>query len=110
LENFMSITVTQLTLNLPPGVTLDPASYPGTAQAIKVVTDLLDAFAKTQADFNVNAPAGSDVLSLAVGLGNEQTIFWPPGQTATSEVVRPKTYTVTSMQKSAITDVYPVIG
>jgi len=106
----MSITVTQLTPNLPPGVTLDPTAYPGTAQAIKVLTDMLDAFSKTQADFNATASAGSDVLSLAVGLGNEQNIFWPPGQSATSITVRPKTYTVTSMQKSAVTDVYPVVG
>jgi len=37
-------------------------------------------------------------------------MFWPPGQTTTTEVVRAKTYTLTSMQKSTITDVYPVIG
>jgi hypothetical protein len=106
----MSITVTQLSANLPAGVTLDPAVYPATAQAIKVVTDMLDAFSKAQTEFNTAAPAGTDVLSLSVGLGNEQTIFWPPGQTTTSEIVRPKTYTLTSMQRSAITDVYPVIG
>lgn len=106
----MSITVTQLTANLPTGVTLDPAVYPGTAQAIKVLSDMLDAFSKTQNDFNATAPAGTDVLSLTVGLGNEQTIFWPPGQTTTTVTVRPKTYTVASFQKSAITDVYPVIG
>lgn len=106
----MSITVTDLSANLPTGVTLDPAAYPGTAQAIKVLTDLLDAFNKTQGEFNANAPAGSDVLSLAVGLGNEQTIFWPPGQNVTTETVRPKTYTLTSFQRSTITDVYPVIG
>jgi hypothetical protein len=106
----MSITVTQLSANLPAGVTLDPAAYPGTSQAIKVLTDMLDAFTKTQGEFNTTAPAGSDVLSLSVGLGNEQTIFWPPGQNATTIVVRPKTYTITSFQKSAITDVYPVIG
>ena len=106
----MSITVTQLSANLPTGVTLDPTAYPGTAQAIKVLTDMLDAFSKTQAEFNAAAPAGTDVLSLGVGLGNEQTIFWPPGQTTTTEIVRPKTYTLTSLQRSTITDVYPVIG
>jgi len=106
----MSITVTQLAANLPAGVTLDPTAYPGTAQAIKVLTDLLDAFSKTQAEFNAAAPTGTDVLSLAVGIGNEQTIFWPPGQNVTSETVRPKTYTLTSLQRSTITDVYPVIG
>jgi hypothetical protein len=106
----MSITVTQLSANLPAGVTLDPAAYPGTAQAIKVVVDLLDAFNKTQSEFNATAPDGTDVLSLAVGLGNEQTVFWPPGQNVTTVVVRPKTYTLTSLQQSAITDVYPVIG
>jgi len=106
----MSITVTQLTPNLPAGVTLDPTAYPGTAQAIKVLTDMLDAFNKTQSEFNVTAPAGTDVLSLGVGLGNEQTIFWPPGQTITTAIVRPKTYTLTSLQKSTITDVYPVVG
>jgi hypothetical protein len=106
----MSITVAQLSANLPAGVTLDPTAYPGTAQAIKVVVDMLDAFNKTQSEFNATAPAGTDVLSLGVGLGNEQTIFWPPGQTTTTAVVRPKTYTLTSLQKSAITDVYPVVG
>lgn len=106
----MSITVTQLSANLPAGVTLDPTAYPGTAQAIKVLTDMLDAFNKTQGEFNATAPAGMDVLSLGVGLGNEQTIFWPPGQDTTTIAVRPKTYTLTSMQKSAVTDVYPVIG
>lgn len=106
----MSITVTQLAANLPAGVTLDPTAYPGTAQAIKVLTDMLDAFSKSQAEFNATAPDGTDVLSLGVGLGNEQTIFWPPGQTTTTEVVRPKTYTLTSLQRSAVTDVYPVIG
>lgn len=106
----MSITVTQLSANLPAGVTLDPAAYPGTAQAIKFVVDVLDAFNKTQNEFNAAAPDGTDVLSLGVGLGNEQTIFWPPGQTATKEVVRPKTYTLTSLQRSIISDVYPVIG
>jgi hypothetical protein len=106
----MSITVAQLSDNLPTGVTLDPAAYAGTAQAIKVLTDMLDAFNKTQAEFNAAAPGGTDVISLTVGLGNEQTIFWPPGQTATTEVVRPKTYTLTSLQRSTITDVYPVIG
>ncbi|MEG4013117.1 MULTISPECIES: hypothetical protein [unclassified Microcoleus] len=106
----MSITVTALTPNLPAGVTLDPAVYPGTAQAIKVIVDLLEAFNKSQAEFNATAPAGTDVLSLAAGLGNEQTIFWPPGQTTTTAVVRPKTYTLTSYQESAITEVYPVIG
>jgi hypothetical protein len=106
----MSITVTQLSANLPAGVTLDPTAYPGTTQAIKVLTDMLDAFNKTQGEFNATAPAGTDVLSLGVGLGNEQTIFWPPGQNATTAVVRPKTYTLTSLQKSAVTDVYPVIG
>jgi hypothetical protein len=106
----MSITVTELTPNLPTGVTLDPAAYPGTAQAIKVIVDLLEAFSKTQATFNETAPAGTDVLSLAVGQGNEQTIFWPPGQNVTTETVRPKTYTVTSFQRSTITDVYPVVG
>jgi len=106
----MSITVDQFSANLPTGVTLDPTAYPGTAQAIKVLTDMLDAFNKTQAEFNASAPAGTDVLSLGVGLGNEQTIFWPPGQTTTTEVVRPKTYTLTSLQRSTITDVYPVIG
>jgi hypothetical protein len=106
----MSITVAQLSANLPTGVTLDPAAYAGSAQAIKVLTDMLDAFNKTQAEFNAAAPDGTDVLSLAVGLGNEQTIFWPPGQTVTTEVVRPKTYTLTSLQRSTITDVYPVIG
>jgi len=60
----MSITVTQLSANLPTGVTLDPTAYPGTAQAIKVLTDMLDAFNKTQAEFNAAAPAGTDVLSL----------------------------------------------
>jgi hypothetical protein len=106
----MSITVSQLSPNLPAGVTLDPTAYPGTAQAIKAITDMLDAFNKTQADFNATAPAGTDVLSLGVGLGDEQTIFWPPGQTATTQVVRPKTYTLTSLQRSTITDVYPVVG
>jgi hypothetical protein len=106
----MSITVTQLSANLPAGVTLDPTAYPGTAQAIKVLTDMLDAFNKTQGEFNATAPAGTDVLSLGVGLGNEQTIFWAPGQNTTTAVVRPKTYTLTSLQKSAVTDVYPVIG
>jgi hypothetical protein len=106
----MSITVTQLSANLPTGVTLDPTAYPGTTQAIKVLTDLLDAFSKTQSDFNATAPAGTDVLSLSVGLGNEQTIFWPPGQTTTTASVRPKTYTLASFQKSAITDVYPLVG
>jgi hypothetical protein len=91
-------------------VTLDPAAYPGTAQAIKVLTDMLDAFSKTQSEFNASAPAGTDVLSLGVGLGNEQTIFWPPGQNVTTELVRPKTYTLTSLQRSTITDVYPVVG
>ena len=71
---------------------------------------MLDAFNKTQAEFNATAPNGTDVLSLGVGLGNEQTIFWPPGQTTTTEIVRPKTYTLTSLQRSTITDVYPVIG
>ena len=106
----MSITVAQFSANLPAGVTLDPATYSGTSQAIKVLTDMLDAFNKTQTEFNASAPAGTDVLSLGVGLGNEQTIFWPPGQNVTTEVVRPKTYTLTSLQRSAITDVYPVIG
>jgi hypothetical protein len=106
----MSISVTQLSANLPAGVTLDPTAYPGTGQAIKVLVDMLDAFNKTQGEFNAAAPAGTDVLSLGVGLGNEQTIFWPPGQNVTTVVVRPKTYTLTSLQKSAITDVYPVIG
>jgi len=106
----MSITVTQLSANLPAGVTLDPAAYPDTAQAIRLVVDMLDAFNKTQGEFNASAPAGSDVLSLTVGLGNEQTIFWPPGQNVTTETVRPKTYTLTSLQRSTIADVYPVIG
>jgi len=106
----MSITVTQLSANLPAGVTLDPTAYSGTTQAIKVLTDLLDAFNKTQSDFNATAPAGTDVLSLSVGLGNEQTIFWPPGQTTTTATVRPKTYTLASFQKYAITDVYPLVG
>ena len=106
----MSITVDQLSVNLPTGVTLDPTAYPGTAQAIKVLTDMLDAFNKTQTEFNATAPAGTDVLSLGVGLGNEQTIFWPPGQNSSSVVVRPKTYTLTSLQQSAVMDVYPVIG
>ncbi|MEG4335416.1 hypothetical protein QUB40_26285 [Microcoleus sp. AT9_A2] len=106
----MSITVTQLTPNLPAGITLDPIAYPGTAQAIKVLVEMLDAFNKTQADFNATAPDGSDVLSLAVGLGNEQTIFWPPGQTDTTETVRPKTYTLTSFQRTTVSDVYPVVG
>jgi len=106
----MSITVSQLSPNLPAGVTLDPSAYPSTAQAIKVLVDMLDAFNKTQGEFNATAPAGTDVLSLGVGLGDEQTIFWPPGQTTTTQIVRPKTYTLTSMQKSTITDVYPVIG
>jgi hypothetical protein len=106
----MSITVAQLSLNLPAGITLDPTVYPETSQAIKFLTDILDAFQKTQSAFNESAPAGTDVLSLGVGVGNEQTIFWPPGQTTTTEVVRPKTYTLTSLQRSTITDVYPVIG
>lgn len=106
----MSITVTQLSANLPAGVTLDPTAYPGTAQAIKVLVDMLDAFNKTQAEFNATAPAGTDVLSLAVGLGNEQNIFWPPGQTSTTQTVRPKTYTVTTFQRSTVSDVYPVVG
>jgi len=106
----MSITVAQLSVNLPTGVTLDPAAYPNTSQAIKVLTDMLDAFSKSQAAFNESAPSGTDVLSLAVGVGNEQTIFWPPDQTTTTEIVRPKTYTLTSFQRSIITDVYPVIG
>jgi hypothetical protein len=106
----MSITVNQLSANLPTGVTLDPTAYPDTAQAIKVLTDMLDAFSKTQAEFNATAPDGTDVLSLGVGLGNEQTIFWPPGQNVTTEIVRPKTYTLTSLQRSTITDVYPVVG
>ncbi|MEG4032114.1 MULTISPECIES: hypothetical protein [unclassified Microcoleus] len=106
----MSITVTQLAANLPAGVTLDPTAYPGTAQAIRVIVDLLDAFNETQAAFNATAPAGTDVLSLAVGQGNEQTIFWPPGQTTTTETVRPKTYTLTSFQRSTVSDVYPVVG
>lgn len=106
----MSITVDQLSANLPAGVTLDPTAYPSTAQAIKVLTDMLDAFNKTQTEFNTAAPDGTDVLSLGVGLGNEQTIFWPPGQTATTEIVRPKTYTLTSLQRSTVTEVYPVVG
>jgi hypothetical protein len=106
----MSITVAQLATNLPAGVTLDPTAYPGTAQAIKVLVDMLESFGRTQAEFNASAPDGTDVLSLGVGLGNEQTIFWPPGQTTTTETVRPKTYTLTSWQRSTITDVYPVIG
>lgn len=106
----MSITVTELSANLPAGVTLDPTAYPGTAQAIKLLVDMLDAFNATQAAFNATAPNGSDVLSLTVGLGNEQTIFWPPGQTTTTEIVRAKTYTVTSFQQSAVTDVYPLVG
>ncbi|MEG5018262.1 MULTISPECIES: hypothetical protein [unclassified Microcoleus] len=106
----MSITVTELVANLPAGVTLDPIAYPGTDQAIKVIVEMLDAFNKTQADFNAAAPNGSDVLSLAVGLGNEQSIFWPPGQNTTTETVRPKTYTLTSFQRSVVSDVYPVVG
>jgi|GEM_PF-2298708 len=106
----MSITVAQLSANLPAGLTLDPTVYPNSAQAIKVLTDILDAFGKTQNDFNATAPTGTDVLSLAVGVGNEQTIFWPPGQSSIVETVRPKTYTLTSFQRSTITDIYPVIG
>lgn len=106
----MSITVAALTPDLPAGITLDPTAYPGTSQAIKVIVDLLDAFSKSQAAFNATAPAGTDVLSLTVGLGSEQTIYWPPGQTTTTAIVRPKTYTLSSFQKSAITDVYPVVG
>jgi len=106
----MSITVAQLSANLPTGVTLDPAAYPDTAQAIRVLVDMLDAFSKTQGEFNATAPDGTDVLSLGVGIGNEQTIFWPPGQTTTTEIVRPKTYTLTSLQRSTITEVYPVVG
>lgn len=106
----MSITVTALTPNLPPGVTLDATAYPGTAQAIKVIVDMLEAFNRAQAAFNATAPAGTDVLSLSAGLGNEQTIFWPPGQTTTTAVVRAKTYTVNSFQQSTIANVYPVIG
>jgi hypothetical protein len=105
----MSITISQLAANLP-GITLDPTVYPGTQQAIKVLTDAMDAFYKAQSEFNANAPATSEkVLSLTVGLGNEQTIFWPPGE-QTTQTVRPKTYTLTSMQRSTITDVYPVTG
>lgn len=106
----MSITVTELTPQLPAGVTLDPTAYPGASQAIKVIVDLLEAFNASQVAFNATAPDGTDVLSLSAGLGNEQTIFWPPGQTTTTAVVRPKTYTLTSYQQSAITEVYPVIG
>jgi hypothetical protein len=58
----MSITVSELSPNLPAGVTLDPAAYPDTTQAIRVIVDLLEAFAATQATFNATAPAGSDVL------------------------------------------------
>lgn len=106
----MSITVAELSANLPTGITLDPTAYPGTDQAIKVIVEMLDAFNKAQSDFNATAPAGTDVLSLSTGLGNEQTIFWPPGQTATTETVRPKTYSLTSFQRSVVSDVYPVIG
>jgi hypothetical protein len=106
----MSITVTQFSANLPAGVTLDATAYPATSQAIKVLVDLLDAFARTQATFNATAPAGTDVIAVSSGLGNEQTIFWPPGQTTTTAVVRPKTYSLVSFQQSAVTEVYPAIG
>lgn len=106
----MSITVTAFSENLPVGITLDPTAYPGTSEAIKVLVDLLDAFNASQATFNATAPAGTDVLALNSGLGAEQTIFWPAGQTATSIVVRPKTYTLASFQQNQVTNVYPVIG
>lgn len=106
----MSITVAQLASNLPPGVTLDPVLYPPTAQASKAIVDILDAFGRAQAIFNVTAPAGTDVLALNVGLGNEQTIFWPPGQTTTTLVVRAKSYSFNSFQQSQVTEVYPLVG
>jgi hypothetical protein len=71
----MSITVTQFSANLPAGLTLNATAYPAESQAIKVLIDLLDAFTAAQATFNATAPAGTDVIAVSSGLGNEQTIF-----------------------------------
>ncbi|MCC3409912.1 MAG: hypothetical protein JGK17_31120 [Microcoleus sp. PH2017_10_PVI_O_A] len=106
----MSITVAAFSVNLPAGITLDPTAYPATSQAIKVLIDALDAFNAAQVAFNATAPAGTDVLALSAGLGNEQSIFWPPGQTTTTAIVRPKVYTLSSFQQSTVTEVYPLIG
>jgi hypothetical protein len=107
-KNLMSITVGALTL--PAGITIDPVAYPATSQAVKLLTDLIDAFSTAQAAFNATAPAGTDVVAVNTGLGNEQAIFWPPGQTTTTVLVRPKVYTLNTFQQSTITEVYPAIG
>ncbi|MEG4318123.1 MULTISPECIES: hypothetical protein [unclassified Microcoleus] len=104
----MSITVGAITL--PAGITVDSVAYPPSSQAVKLLSDLLDAFNTAQAAFNATAPAGTDVLAVNTGLGNEQAIFWPPGQTATSILVRPKVYTLNTFQQSTVTQVYPAIG
>lgn len=104
----MSITVGALTL--PAGVTLDPVAYPPGSQATKLLTDMLDSFNAAQATFNATAPAGTDVIAVNTGLGNEQAIFWPPGQTTTTVLVRPKVYTLNTFQQSTVTEVYPAIG
>jgi hypothetical protein len=104
----MSITVGALTL--PAGITIDAVQYPADSQAVKLLSDLLDAFSAAQATFNTTAPAGTDVVAVNTGLGNEQAIFWPPGQAVTTVLVRPKVYTLNTFQQSTITQVYPAIG
>lgn len=105
-------SVSELQAKLPAGISLD-TDYAATSPALLPVVDILDAFGQAQETFNqANTVPGSDVLSFSSGVGTDQIIFWPPGQTTVTATVRPRVYTVTAFQLVALsqTDFYPPVG
>lgn len=105
-------TVSDLEAKLPSGITLD-TDYAATAPALLPVVDILSAFGEAQQSFNeTNTVPGADVVSFSSGIGTDQIIFWPPGQTTVTATVRPRVYTVTAFQLVTLseTDFYPALG
>lgn len=104
------ITVAELQAQLPAGIILD-TDYGATSPGLFPVVNILDAYGVAQTAFNTaNTVPGGDITSLTVGLGPEQVVFYPPNQTTTTVTVRPRTYSITVFQRSAVTDVYPIFG
>lgn len=101
----MTVSVTELTAELPAGITLNATNYPGANDALLAVIDVLDAFDRAQTTNNATAPAGQAVASVARAVGPETTVTIPG---VGPKVVRTRTYTVSLFEESAVTTVYPV--
>lgn len=100
-----TLTVAQLTAELPDGIDIDAAAYPPASNALKLVADFNQAVIAAQTVQNAAAPAGEDVSLVTYQVGATTTIT----RDDVVHTVRPATYQLTVFEKVVVDDVLPVL-